>query len=170
MSAPKYGAARAATMGLSKHTKELLRKAQVKAQGGEELPIDVIDAETGEVLRLNKVNAVQRARLPEHQQNSGQAKDLLPAELSETRDKTVLIQMVKEFHRRQVLSAMRQESEREEVRRELLEREHTKWRRETMRKAFNQERLAAAEELRRLKIDQEMALASKLKELGMLGR
>ncbi len=167
MSQPKFSAAKEAKMSLSKQTKELLRKAQVKFTAtGEPAPVEVVDSETGEVLRLNTITSVQRSRMPEGLQTSVQ-RDLIP-EIAEAPDKAVYIQLVKQHQQRVVLQAMEREARREAMRSELLLQEHTKWRKDTMRKTFNAERIAAAEQLRQLKNDQEAALTAKLRELGMI--
>ena len=53
---------------------------------------------------------------------------------------------------------------------EVLAAEASAWRRALMKRSFVEERLAAAEELKRVKSDQEIALAARLKQLGLLGR
>ena len=63
-----------------------------------------------------------------------------------------------------------EEAARESLRREVLAAEISAWRRALMKRSFVEERLAAAEELRRVKSDQEVALAARLKQLGLLGR
>ncbi len=87
---------------------------------------------------------------------------------AEQRDKAVVMQLIKVHQQKQLAAVIRKEATRETLRRELLAGEDSKWRREVMKKAFIEERMAAAEEIDKLKLDQERALAAKLKEYGLI--
>jgi hypothetical protein len=158
------------SLALSGRTRAYLAKAE-GGKKGEETPIVVQDAETGEECTLLTVPAVVNAALPEHKRAKGPqtSTDLIP-ELGPAalRDKAVLIRVIKEHQRQQLGELIGREAKQEAMRRDILKKEDSKWRRDVMKKSFVEERIAAAEEIKKLKMDQEIALVAKLKEFGLV--
>jgi hypothetical protein len=159
-------------LGLSGRTQAYLAKAEKAAGGASRGPIMVEDAETGEPLALNDTPAVVAGAAPDHARRPGAPflpADLLPAlTTDQQRDKTVVLRLIRRHQAAQLAELIRREAAREALRRDLLAAEGADWRRKVMKAAFMEERLAAADEIKKLKLDQELALAAKLKEFGML--
>jgi hypothetical protein len=102
---------------------------------------------------------------------SSASRSLLPTlEAADLRDKAVTIELIRQHHQRQMAALIAMEAGRERMRREVLAREESKWRRTIMKKSFLGERLAGAEAVKQLQVDQALVLAAKLKEFGMLGK
>lgn len=102
---------------------------------------------------------------------SSTTRSLLPTlQAADLRDKAVTIELIRQHHQRQMAALIALEAGRERMRREVLAREESKWRRTVMKKSFLGERLAGAEAVKQLQIDQSLVLAAKLKEFGMLGK
>ena len=80
------------------------------------------------------------------------------------------MQQLRAAQQTRILELVGKEAARESLRREVLAREVSAWRRALMKRSFVEERLAVAEDLKRVKADQEVALAARLKQLGLLGR
>ena len=153
---------------VSGKTRAYIAKAEKESKKNE--PIIVIDAETGEECILNTIPAVTNSSLPEHQQRrSHVTEENMPNITTEQqRDKAIVLRLFKHYQQNQLTTLITKEAKREVLRREILAKEESKWRRELMKKAFIEERLAAAEEIKKMKLDQEVWLAKKLKEYGML--
>jgi hypothetical protein len=182
---------------LSRDTRKFLSGPKLVA---EEQRIEVRDAETGEVLVLNTVPLLSHSNssgsgsgaallpLTRNPSSSGPpvppgapttavplpssaSRSLLPTlEAADLRDKAVTIELIRQHHQRQMAALIAMEAGRERMRREVLAREESKWRRTIMKKSFLGERLAGAEAVKQLQMDQALVLAAKLKEFGMLGK
>lgn len=160
-------------------TRAYLAKAEREAKKDE--PIMVIDAETGEACALNTVPAVSSSSVggsshlhPLNDHRSAHRGPTLAEEnmpnitTEQQRDKAIVLRLLKHYQQTQLTTLITKEAQREVLRREILAKEESKWRRELMKKAFIEERLLAADEIKKMKLDQEVWLAKKLKEYGML--
>jgi hypothetical protein len=170
----------------------LIAKGEREA-GASSGPVQVVDGETGEVCVLNTTLAVDAAGGAGGPPAARPARPaarptlarptlagpaaafarpptpLLPDLSSEQqRDKSLLLRAVKQHQQAVLVEALSREAAREKLRRRVLAVETSDWRRLLAKKAFLSERLAALEDIKRLKLDMEVALATKLRDLGML--
>ena len=156
--------------GVSSRTALLLAKSTGAAEA--ETEVAVRDAETGELCVLNAVCAVDDAGLerPRGARPTAAAGNGPAPVVGNRADAAREVQRMQAEQQTRLLELVGKEAARESLRREVLAAEISAWRRALMKRSFVEERLAAAEELRRVKSDQEIALAARLKQLGLLGR
>ena len=156
--------------GVSGRTALLLSRSAAAADA--ELEVFVRDAETGEALALNARTAVDDAGLERPRgARPGPADPPAAAPVVGGRaDAAREVQQLRAAQQTRILELVGKEAARESLRREVLAREVSAWRRALMKRSFVEERLAVAEDLKRVKADQEVALAARLKQLGLLGR
>jgi len=156
--------------GVSGRTAHLLARSAGAADA--EQAVLVRDAETGELCALNAVCAVDDAGLerPRGARPTAAAGNGPAPTVGNRADAAREVQRLRAEQQTRLLELVGEEAARESLRREVLAREISAWRRALMKRSFVEERLAAAEELQRVKADQEIFLALRLKQLGLLGR
>jgi hypothetical protein len=159
--------------GVSSRTAMLLSRAAGAGAGSDaDAEVAVRDAETGELCVLNTVCAVDDAGLerPRGARPTAAAGNGPAPTVGNKADAAREVQRMRAEQQTRLLELVGKEAARESLRREVLAAEASAWRRALMKRSFVEERLAAAEELKRVKSDQEIALAARLKQLGLLGR
>lgn len=153
--------------------------------------MEVADAETGELARLNTKPALED--LPTEREASSVFRKVpgvedpaeqfaasrkargLPAltkpahpSLAVAAEEAAELHLLRARLDAQVAEAVAREQAREQHRQQVLEATAQKWRREALRKEFAKERRQARRELENLRYDNEMALAHKLARMGLL--
>lgn len=119
----------------------------------EEAPavMEVVDAETGEKLSLNKlVFGTGTSQAEQAAQGVESHAKRAPRYNS--------VAEIKAAHAQELADFIAREAAREELRKALLHSELSGWRRDVMKKSFLQERLQAAKDLAQLKVDHEVGL------------
>lgn len=153
--------------------------------------MDVPDAETGELVRLNATPALGNlpaggepsaefgkgpgVKDPKEQFASSRTARGLPAltrpahpSIAVAAEEAAELHLLRAKLDEQVAEAIAREESREEHRQQVLAATAQKWKREALRKDYSKERRQARRELENLRYDNEMALAYKLARMGLL--
>jgi hypothetical protein len=153
--------------------------------------MDVPDAETGELVRLNAAPALgdlaserepsavlgvgagvkdQKEQFASSRTARGLPAVTRPAHpsLAVAAEEAAELHLLRAKLDEQVAEAVAREESREEHRQQVLAATAQKWKREAIRKEFSRERRQARRELENLRYDNEMALAHKLARMGLL--
>ena len=147
---------------------------QLHVQLDKSAAVLVRDAETGELCELNNLGAVdadsglERPRPSSPSSGGGSKSGGAPLAPGDKAGAARLAQQLRAEQQQRLVELIAQEASRECLRREALDAERSAWRRGLMKSSFVSERIAFAETLKHERAGQEVALAARLSELGLL--